>query len=213
MRYLLLFISCIIFTSCVLAEYKSTEADIQAVFKSWSAAYQKTYTNDEFQSAYLKWKDNFQAVNQHNSQFANLPDAVVSNPSSNINSLLNDAAGPTITYPKADAQLQTMNYYGDMSYSEFASTFTGATPPAVAAAGLAASTIAAIAAGGAVFVAGAATTTVVIIKKRRANQNKEVELQGKEISSPTPIPEGATNVFNLEPPHHSITARLFGVKK
>ncbi|EFA75321.1 hypothetical protein PPL_11397 [Heterostelium album PN500] len=230
MKYIVLIICLILFVNNISSEYIASDSDVQDVFKAWAAAYKKSYTSEEFQTAFQTWKVNFNKVVSHNSKFNQLPDVIVTqNPESNsaidfvtqeqINPLVSFASAPTVTLPKSNVQMLSLNYYADISYSDFVSKFTGGIPPETSAASsavLSVGAIVGIAVGGGVAVAAITVGIVVAIKKKRSKKTIHVtnaNSKSDQISSPVAVPPGSTNIFHLEPPHHSITARLFEVKK
>ncbi|KAF2074617.1 hypothetical protein CYY_004087 [Polysphondylium violaceum] len=199
-------------------DYTPTEQELQDTFLSWMQAYEISYTSEEFQAKYNQWKLNLAAIAKNNADITQ-PDGVFNQPKAS-DALLANAdfafeAEPVVTYPEASQSQLSLNRFSDLSYTEFVSTYAGAdatlAATAATAAVLSTGAIIGIAVGGAAAVGGVAGATVYVVKKKRSNKTKtvaaETELEQPSSSNDNFKRQGATNIFNMDNPHHSITAR------
>eukprot|EP01132_Coremiostelium_polycephalum_P002705 gene2705-3356_t len=207
-KYLLLTILVICSSIGLVYSQQPSDAQLYAAFENWMINYNVYYTSGDKPAKFKAWKENILKVAEYNSKLQTA-DILLEYPEDAGRDI--EEVQPTVSYPSSEISQLSANKYTDLTYTEFVETMTGADSslaPAVAtAAVLSTGAIVGIAIGGAAAVGGATAGGIALKKHLNKKKTREVELEKKpEISNPTPT---GTNIFNLQNPHHSITARAF----
>ncbi|EFA83893.1 hypothetical protein PPL_02963 [Heterostelium album PN500] len=196
---------------------QAIEYNFETAFQNYVEAYGKQYTSQDYQNAFKAFKVNFEKIQQVNAKWegSNVHIEYVETPAT-LRSLSDVANEPVISFPSENIQTMDLNTFSDLTYEEFASTFTGADAafaPAVAGAAtavLSTGAIIGIAVGGGSAAIAVAAGITVAVKRRKRNQVESSSTPEVEMKT---TPKGIDIFKWRRSKHQSITARAMPIDK